>query len=111
MAQWEFCKIERQTLGSATPDALKGRPANRSSGEKFTERMYLFRMTVQRFTPDGLEQIDQSDEYKAFLDDGIHNQVGEKLLARLGQQGWEPFFTDTRSSQNYFTWHLKRKIE
>jgi len=36
--------------------------------------------------------------------------MGEMLMAKLGQQGWEPFFTDTRSSQDYFTWHLKRAV-
>ncbi|HEX9018511.1 MAG TPA: hypothetical protein VF806_04965 [Anaerolineaceae bacterium] len=111
MPQWEFCKVERQTIGSYEHETTKGRPTGRASGEKFTERMYVFRMTAQRFTPDGLQPFTQTEEYKAFLDDPLHNQMGEKLLAKLGQEGWEPFFTDTRSSQNYFIWHLKKPVQ
>lgn len=112
MAEWEFCKIERENLGAAEKETARGGSGGRGSGEKFTDRVYLFRMTAVRFTPGGYEKFIETDEYRGFLrDDPIHNQWGEKLLALLGQAGWEPFFTDTRSSQDYFIWHLKRKVE
>ena len=116
MAHWEFCKIERETVGSAADSGSSGagtgekKPQNRRGGDRFTERLYMFRMTAQLFTPDGLKCIDQTEEYKAFLEGAVHNEMGEMLMAKLGQQGWEPFFTDTRSSQDYFTWHLKRAV-
>jgi hypothetical protein len=106
MAQWEFCKVERETVGPAEKDAKSG------GREKAADRVYLFRMTAQRFTPGGTEKFAESEEYRGFLrDDPIHNQMGEKLLGLLGHEGWEPFFTDTRSSADYFMWHLKRKVE
>jgi hypothetical protein len=109
MAAWEFCKLERETVGPAEKDAAKGAQGGR--GEKFNDRVYLFRMTAQRFRPDGLEKIAETETYRGFLrDDPIHNQWGERLLAQLGQDGWEPFFTDTRSSPDYFLWHLKRPV-
>ncbi len=107
MAEWEFCKVERETVGPA--EQAKGSATGRGS-EKFTDRLFMFRMTAQRLTPTGLEKIAETEEYRGFTrDDPMHNQWGEKLLAMLGQQGWEPFFTDTRSSQDYFSWHLKRQ--
>lgn len=107
MAEWEFCKVERETIGPA--EQGKGGGGGRS-GEKFTDRLFMFRMTAVRLTPDGLEKIAETEEYRGFVrEDPVHNQWGEKLLALLGQQGWEPFFTDTRSSPDYFSWHLKRQ--
>lgn len=112
MAEWEFCKVERETVGPAEKEPQKGAGGARGghgSGEKFADRVYLFRMTAQRFTPGGLEKFAETEEYRGFLrDDPMHNQMGEKLLAHLGQEGWEPFFTDTRSNPDYFSWHLKR---
>lgn len=110
MAKWEFCKVERETVGNADGEGSHKPQNRRNAGDRYTERLYLFRMTAQQFTPDGLKCIEQTEEYKAFLEGDIHNEMGEKLMAKLGEQGWEPFFTDTRSSQDYFTWHLKRQI-
>lgn len=110
MALWEFCKVERETVGPADQQAAKGGSGGRGSGEKFTDRVFLFRMTAQRFTPTGLEKFAEGEEYRGFMrDDPIHNKMGEMLLAHLGQEGWEPFFTDTRTSPDYFMWHLKRQ--
>jgi len=122
MAQWEFCKIERETVGAAEKEPAKGGSGTRGgshggahggahgAGDKFTDRVYIFRMTAQRFTAGGLEKFAETEDYRGFVrDDPMHNQMGEKLLARLGEDGWEPFFTDTRSSQDYFSWHLKRQ--
>ena len=115
MAAWEFCKIERETVGPAESGPAKGgqpKGGGRSGAEKLNDRLFIFRMTAQRMTPDGLEKFDQTEEYRGFMrDDPMHNQMGEKLLARLGGEGWEPFFTDTRSSPDYFSWHLKRQVE
>lgn len=112
MDEWEFCKIERETVG---PAESGGGGAPKSGGgrgaEKYTDRVFLFRMTAQRFTPDGLEKFAETEEYRGFMrEDPIHNKMGEMLLARLGREGWEPFFTDTRSTPDYFTWHLKRLV-
>jgi hypothetical protein len=110
MAVWEFCKIERETVGPAESGPAKG--SGKSGGEKFNDRLFLFRMTAVRFTPDGLVKFAESEEYRGFVrDDPMHNQMGEKLLAKLGGEGWEPFFTDTRSSPDFFSWHLKRQVE
>ncbi len=105
MSKWEFCKIEPQTLGEDRSEGEKPRQRN----DRFNDRRYVFRMTAQQFTPEGVKVIEQGEEYRGLRDDNdLHKEMSEKLLAKMGQDGWEPFFTDTRSSQSYFVWHLKR---
>lgn len=107
MAGWEFCKIEpRIILTDAADEGQK-----RRSNEKFSERRFTYRMSAQRFTPDGLEPMAEGPIYQALRDDSeAHKEMSEKMLSALGAQGWEPFFTDTRTSSSYFIWHLKRKL-
>lgn len=107
MPGWEFCKIEPRIILGAEEEGPK-----RRSNEKFSERHFTYRMTVERFTPDGLDVMEQGPAYQALRDDSEpHKEMSEKMLSKLGQQGWEPFFTDTRTSSTFFIWHLKRKIE